>query len=255
MKIQVLEKTENPEEQVCIAARNDYSDEFVGEVESFAELMADVPGDSLGEKKAGFLKRLLKKGHYGPFEHPHITYMVKGVSRSLMAQITRHRHVTFDVQSQRYVDFSDKDADELIVMPSSIEDVDEGNRDPDKKSLDEIINNHSTADSQEELEDVRELIFSHSIEQSVNAYKELTNLGVPPEDARFVLPIGSKVNMVFTLNARMLMHVADMRAQADAQWEIRQMTGRVLNEAEEWMPNAFAYYRDEMIHRKNRLSP
>jgi thymidylate synthase (FAD) len=53
----------------------------------------------------------------------------------------------------------------------------------------------------------------------------------------------------------MLMHVADMRAAADAQWEIRQMTEDVLELAEEWCPITFEHYNEEMKNRKNRLAP
>jgi thymidylate synthase (FAD) len=78
---------------------------------------------------------------------------------------------------------------------------------------------------------------------------------MPPEDARFVLPIGTEVNMVVSMNARMLMHVADMRAAADAQWEIREMTEGILELAKEWCPNTFEYYEETMKNRKNRLAP
>ena len=78
---------------------------------------------------------------------------------------------------------------------------------------------------------------------------------MPPEDARFVLPIGTEVNMVMSMNVRMLMHVADMRAVADAQWEIREMTQKVLDLAREWCPITFEYYDAEMKNRKNRLAP
>jgi thymidylate synthase (FAD) len=77
----------------------------------------------------------------------------------------------------------------------------------------------------------------------------------PPEDARFLLPMATKVNMVFTLNGRALMHVADMRAAADAQWEVRELTDRMLELAENWMPVTFETYREEMLGRKNRLAP
>ena len=76
-----------------------------------------------------------------------------------------------------------------------------------------------------------------------------------PEDARFVLPIGTGVNVVMSMNARMLMHVADMRAAADAQWEIRQMTEQILDLAREWSPTTFDHYEDSMKNRKNRLAP
>jgi len=53
----------------------------------------------------------------------------------------------------------------------------------------------------------------------------------------------------------MLMHVADMRAAADAQWEIRDMTERVLDHAKDWCPITFEYYEEHMKNRKNRLAP
>lgn len=93
------------------------------------------------------------------------------------------------------------------------------------------------------------------MKRSFKSYRNLLEMGTAPENARMVLPIGTKVNMVFTLNARTLMHIADMRAAADAQWEIRELTEKVLEKAEEWMTMTFAYYNAEMKNRKNRLAP
>lgn len=78
---------------------------------------------------------------------------------------------------------------------------------------------------------------------------------MPSKDARFVLPIGTKVNLVMTLNVQMLMHVADMRAAADSQWEIRELTEEFLEMAAEWYPLTFAYYEEHMKGRKNQLAP
>ena len=57
----------------------------------------------------------------------------------------------------------------------------------------------------------REEVFRESVSRSVEDYQRLFDLGTDLEDARFVLPIRTKVNMVMSMNARMLMHVADMR--------------------------------------------
>jgi len=98
-------------------------------------------------------------------------------------------------------------------------------------------------------------VYEQAIRESFMAYQELLDLGAAPENARMVLPIGTKVNITFTVNARTLMHIADMRAAADAQWEIREMTESVLDLAEEWMPFAFHYYNENLKNRKNRLAP
>jgi thymidylate synthase (FAD) len=165
-----------------------------------------------------------------------------------MAQLTRHRHVSFDVQSMRYVSFDDVDPaevhkGEMVVVPPSVTDPDWVGRNQDSGPVDE-----ETAERREEL-------FRETIEDAFDSYQELLELGLPPEDARFVLPIGTKVNLVMSMNVRMLMHVADMRAAADSQWEIRGMTEEVLDLAAEWCPITFEYYEEEMKNRKNRLAP
>jgi len=247
MHVRLLEATADPEELLCTAARNDYSAEFVGD-QSFEETMAEIEGESLEAKKETLIGHLLSHGHFGPFEHPTATFAVEGVSRSCMAQITRHRHVSFDVQSMRYVAFDDVDTEdvrdgEMVVVPPSATDPDWVGR------------NQQTG--QVDAEDVaeREEIFRETIANAVESYQDLLDLGMPPEDARFVLPIGTKVNIVMSMNARMLMHVADMRAAADAQWEIREMTEAMLDLAADWCPITFDYYEEELKHRKNRLAP
>ena len=247
MNVRLLEATENPEEVVCRAARNDYMSEFNADL-SFEDTMASIEGDDLEEKQRTLISHLLDHGHFGPFEHPQATFAIEGVSRSCLAQLTRHRHASFDVQSMRYVAFDDIDpADvedgELVVTPPSATDPDWIGRNQQGGTVDE------------ETVEQREAVFRNSVRRAVEDYQELLELGMPPEDARFVLPIGTKVNVVMSLNARMLMHVADMRAAADSQWEIRELTEQVLELAADWCPITFDHYEAEMKGRKNRLAP
>jgi thymidylate synthase (FAD) len=247
MDVTLLEATDDPERVICTAARNDYMGEFVG-AQPFEETMASIDGDSLEEKKRTLIGHLLSHGHFGPFEHPQATFAIEGMSRSCMAQITRHRHVSFDVQSMRYVAFDEVDPDEvrageMVVVPPSATDPDWVGR------------NQRTGSVDDEIVEEREEVFRESVARSVKDYQRLLDLGMAPEDARFVLPIGTKVNVVMSMNARMLMHVADMRAAADAQWEIREVTERVLDLAAEWCPITFEHYEEHMKGRKNRLAP
>jgi thymidylate synthase (FAD) len=247
MEVTLLEATSEPERLVCQAARNDYMSEFVADT-PFEEVMADVDGDTPRERTETLIAQLMDHGHFGPFEHPQATFAVEGVSRSCMAQLTRHRHVSFDVQSMRYVVFDDVDPADvregaMVVVPPSATDPDWVGR------------NQRTADVDEADAQRREELFRETVADAVESYQELLDLGMPPEDARFVLPIGTKVNIVMSMNVRMLMHVADMRAAADAQWEIREMTEKLLDLAAEWCPVTFDYYEREMKGRKNRLAP
>ncbi|MDL5360959.1 FAD-dependent thymidylate synthase [Halalkalicoccus sp. NIPERK01] len=247
MDVTLLEATEDPERVICTAARNDYMSGFVGD-QSFEEVMESVDGEGIEEKKRTLIGHLLSHGHFGPFEHPQATFAVRGISRSCMAQLTRHRHVSFDVQSMRYVAFDDVDPDdvrdgEMVVVPPSASDPNWVGRNQTSGAVDE------------ETVSERERVFTESVSRSVEEYQRLLELGMAPEDARFVLPIGTEVNLVMSMNARMLMHVADMRAAADSQWEIREMTEKVLALAAEWCPLTFAYYDEHMKGRKNRLAP
>jgi len=247
MEVRLLEATEDPEEVVCRAARNDYMERFNADL-PFEEAMAEIEGETLEDKKATLIGNLLDHGHFGPFEHPQATFAVKGVSRSCMAQITRHRHVSFDVQSMRYVAFDEVD-------PADVEDGAMVVTPPSATDPDWVGRNQAAGEVDEGTAERREAVFRRSVRRSVEEYQELLELGMPPEDARFVLPIGTEVNIVMSMNARMLMHVADMRAAGDAQWEIRRMTESMLDLAADWCPITFEHYEEHMHNRKNRLAP
>ncbi|MDY7082203.1 MAG: FAD-dependent thymidylate synthase, partial [Halobacteria archaeon] len=92
-------------------------------------------------------------------------------------------------------------------------------------------------------------------EDQSESYNRLREQGVPAEDARSVLGMGIKINMTFTMNARALMHLFDMRAAGDAQCEIRDLSEKIIALTKEWMPTTFEYYDENMKNRKNRLGP
>ncbi|EGQ44316.1 MAG: thymidylate synthase, flavin-dependent [Candidatus Nanosalina sp. J07AB43] len=240
MKVQVVKSTQSPERVVCTAARGDYYDGFVGETD-FYELMDSVDYDDrhvglvkeLSNKVAynqryidieasiaAFVEKQLSRGHFGPWEHPQISIAIKGVSRATMAQITRHRHLTFDVQSQRYVDFSDKEA----IMPRSLEEDDHFSRED------------GLVDLAEEVRQTFRQEYEEKTERLFEVYQEMVDEGVPKEDARFLLPIGTPVNMTLSGNARTMMHVLNLRQKADAQWEIRELSNEIVNVLENWIP-------------------
>lgn len=504
MRIEVVEATPEPEELACRAARNDYMTEWIGD-KSFEEVMENVDGDSLEEKKENLITHLIRRGHYGPFEHPHATFTVEGVSRITMAQITRHRHASFDVQSLRYTEPNlgvtadpgvrslppgdgtkrrpgyrlDRNQEETVaewvegglsvaaaaavlganetevlevvedydVSPGEtmngpradgvggmqvlgyvlgcgelegdyvlvredacesgylkwiaelsgaglysvdgrevvavwtgealrglrelgldnsvagvLRDLDGADRigflrglfeaaggfygdahfvasdedtgafadaltelcDADPK-VEAVSAGHGVVADAEEVADLlyldangikglhksrllqamdaseaveerfsgavgewldaqefiyppsvreREVVsreagrveFDYPVWRRVDAlrraylrqsetYNRLREMGVPAEDARAVLGMGLKINMTFTMNARALMHLFDMRAAGDAQWEVRRLSEMLIERLKEWMPTTFSYYDEHLRNRKNRLGP
>lgn len=272
MEVEVLQATENPERLVCQAARGDYYSGYVGDTE-YAELMKDVDSkdhhlqeelvdcnytarssmtwddyedsklsyDSrpvVNARTRSFIEKQLSRGHYGPWEHPQITFAVKGVSRVTMAQITRHRHMTFDVQSMRYADFSEKE--DNVAMPRSLEDPDHFTRETGAVDIDETGRRWLKAK------------YDDYVENAFHLYESMVDNGVPKEDARFILPLGTTVNMTFSGNVRTFLHLLDMRRKANAQWEIRELSEKLLDELFDWCPYTFNYYEE---HGPNKLSP
>jgi thymidylate synthase (FAD) len=206
------QSTPFPDDAAIMAARGDYMDDsLIGK--SVGEAM-----EGTGRSREELIEKLLRSGHFGPFEHAQAVFHVEGISRAAMAQLTRHRHMSFDVQSQRYVDFSHKEP----VVPKSIREAG--------------------------LQRAVEL----TMRGSVWWYNRLVELGVPKEDARFVLPMATPVNLTFSANARSLMHFFDLRHNMKAQWEIRELAGLVLEECEEWAPLTFNGYEKHINNNSLR---
>ena len=109
MTVRLLSHTPDPERLIAAAAKNCYSSTDVdGILEGLTE-----------EKTLSFLQMLTEIGHESPIEHVSFTFAIEGVSRSLLAQITRHRMASYSVQSQRYV----REHGFEYVVPPAIEKI------------------------------------------------------------------------------------------------------------------------------------
>jgi len=222
--------TPNPDEATVVAARGDYMKKSLIGDESVETALNGIrkadPGDPKRERMRKFIEQMLQRGHFGPFEHPRAFFAVEGITRDQMAQITRHRvGVSFDVQSMRYVDFSDAEAE----VPETASDV----------TLDIEV-------EEESAEYPVENIYRESYESSLDFYRDLREAGMEPEDARKVLPIGTKVNMTFTASLRALMHIFDLRVSGAAQHDTRGFTQQVMDLTEDWAPISMSEYKEHV---------
>jgi len=197
MKVKLLKFTHEPEKTCAVAARLCYSASGIDEItEKFTQ-----------EKIKDLLERVISSGHHSVLEHVSFSFGIEGVSRALLAQLTRHRIASFSVQSQRYVKF--KDGVEFIIPQTALKD----------KKISEK--------------------FNAFLKQSEDFYKELLELGVPAEDARYILPNASATKIILTMNARELRHFFSLRCCNRAQWEIREMSCRMLNLVKKEAPILF----------------
>lgn len=168
-----------------------------------AELMETMPE----ERVRSVLATVIKSGHLSTLEHASYTFAVDGVSRALTHQLVRHRIASFNQQSQRYVKFA---GGVPVVKPGTVTDNDEASR-----------------------------IFDETVDAIEAAYARLLELGVPAEDARYLLPNAAESKIVITMNVRELLHFFSLRCCNRAQWEIREMAHRMLELARPTAPYIF----------------
>ena len=158
------------------------------------------------EKVRKLLTDIRASGHMSPFEHAVFTFGVSGLSRVASHQLVRHRVASFSQQSQRYVSMKEN----TVVVPQSIA------SDPERLRL-----------------------YEEAASKATEYYNELVEMGVDKEDARFILPHGGNTNIIFTMNARELMHFFRLRLCHRAQWEIRELALKVLEQVLPVAPEIF----------------
>ena len=171
------------------------------------------------DKVASFLETLTKLGHESPVEHASFTFGIEGVSRALLAQITRHRIASFSVQSQRYVEKSSFD----YITPPEIASI------PEAKELFEAEMKHDA----EVYDRLRELLLEKHkatlIAEGMDEKEALRVAGKKAnEDARFVLPNACDTRIIMTMNTRSLYNFFELRCCTRAQWEIRALAIEML---------------------------
>lgn len=156
-----------------------------------------------GEKA---LKAAMAGGHESVLEHATFTFWIEGVSRVLLAQLTRHRLVSFSVESQRYTNSKDNP----VYLPESVQKY----------------------GRQLNLQSYMQVLFE--------LYEDMLEAGIPKEDARYILPMGITTNLVMTANARELRHIFSLRCCNRAQKEIRDLAWEMLRLCKEAAPELFA---------------
>lgn len=149
-----------------------------------------------------------KSGHLSIFEFAQFHFHIEGVSRALLAQITRHRTGHFGVRSQRYCS---EEGFEYIIPPT-------------------ILNN-------EEVEEEYINLMNHI----KWFYKFAKQHDIPNEDARFALPNACETKLDFSIDGRNLMHFMNERLCSKAQWEIRELAEKMRDCVLEVEPNFKPY--------------
>ncbi|MBR2823023.1 MAG: FAD-dependent thymidylate synthase [Clostridia bacterium] len=204
MKVELIRHTLRPEETIALGAKLCYSKAVIGDLK-----------DRIEERdQATFIERLLDMGHESVFEHASFTFGVEGVSRVLLAQLTRHRLASFSVQSQRYVSYEKGFG---YIIPPAIR----------------AMGPEEEAEYHRQMEQMQR--WYNEWQEKLGKRGEGSN-----EDARFVLPNACETRILMTMNVRELRHFFSLRMCNRAQWEIREMATRMHRLCMETAPALFA---------------
>ena len=202
LKVILLRHTLSPEETVALAAKLCYSKSTI----------SDLNEKISSRDQSEFIKKLMDMGHESVLEHATFTFGIEGVSRVLLAQLTRHRIASFSVQSQRYVSYENGFG---YIIPDSISSLGE-----------EAVKKYHTQ--------------MQTIEKWYTEWQTMLGKGEKSnEDARFVLPNACETRILLTMNVRELRHFFSLRMCNRAQWEIRNMAKEMFRLCFETAPSLF----------------
>lgn len=233
-QIKTLAATPNPQQVVYAALHQDYSPDFVG--------VAELPDETTCGEIA--IKSLLSgdRGHYGPLEHPQITLACGYINHGTVQQLTRHRLVSFDVQSFRYTG-------------SQVVKVAQEKRDVESVFYLRPVGEYSDRQGKRyEYTEAERSDDINSIIELAGTYAQSLSYGMAEEHARSLLPFDCRQHFVLSCNARSLMHLLDLRWKKDAQLECQWFCDLLFVRFAEWMPQIAEWYKSSRA-KKGKLAP
>ena len=154
--------------------------------------IASICYDSDPKDPMKLVKHLYLNGHHSVFEHIYFTFKIEGISRACSHQLVRHRMCSFTQRSQRYCA---EDEFSFVTPPT-----------------------------------MYYSIFGSDMNIIKGWYKLHQKSGVPNEDARYILPNACCTELYLSCNLRELIHIANERLCAKAQWEIRELVKRMVEQ-------------------------
>ncbi len=222
MNVQLIAHTLLPEKIVAASAKLCYSPATI-----------DTVMEGLDEEKtASFVDMLSEIGHESPIEHASFTFGIEGVSRALLAQLTRHRMASYSVQSQRYVAakmFEYVLPPEIAAIPEAAEEY--------RRAMEEDQAHYDRLTAILKEKHYADKIAAGMEEKAAARAAEKQAI----EDARFVLPNACTTKIMMTMNARSLLNFFKHRCCNRAQWEIRDLAQRMYALCLEVAPHIFAH--------------
>jgi len=161
------------------------------------------PSNQDNEKISGLIKYCIKHQHWSIFEQAFMTLEIS-TTRGLAAQVLRHRSFTYQEFSQRYADSS------LLADTIPLPEL----RHQDHKNRQNSIDNVDDFKLQK-----YQMLMTDYFQKGMELYKDMLEVGIAKECARFVLPLAVPTKMYMTGSVRSWIHYIELRSANGTQKE------------------------------------
>ena len=190
-KVELIHVTPKAEELIAYMAR-----------------VSNPKNQSNHETAPKLIRYLIKHKHWSPFEMVNMCVEIR-TTRSIAAQILRHRSFSFQEFSQRY-----SEVYSLPILPR-LREQDLINRQNSTPTLDPSLVDSLTDDIEKHYDDAMKL------------YHQLLDKGVAKECAREVLPLSTPTRMYMNGTLRSWLHYCDLRTANGTQYEHKLIADQV----------------------------
>lgn len=190
-------------------------------------------GDKITSDSAeSFVNKIIILGHHSVLEHESMTVRFI-VNRGFTHEEVRHRLCSYTQESTRFVDLKGKHIQfivpphfyPMLPLPSMLID--------NHKSLDSVITTMNLRQYPTLTRWMRHMLNTEDV------YKYMRLNGHPPQEARDVLCIALKTEIVHTANMREWRHIFSLRATKEAHPQMQEQMDALLTEMKTRIPILF----------------
>ena len=169
-----------------------------------------------------FIKKIIDSNHLSVIEHLLATVRII-TDRGVLAELTRHRLASFSVESTRYVNYSKKGLEFIKPCFWDFEPI--NTLQYDKWSDGKL--------SQYQL-------WLTAMQHAENTYLQLIKSGATPQEARSVLPMSLKTEIIMSANLREWLHIFKLRCSEKSHPSIREIMIPLREEFAKRLPVIFS---------------
>ena len=188
------------------------------ELISYMARVSNPSNQNNTETSARLIKYLIDHKHWSPFEMVNMCVSIE-TTRSIAAQILRHRSFSFQEFSQRYAKVA-----AVSVMP-------------ELRRQDHTNRQNSIDDLHQSSKDFFERKIEHLFSECQDLYQQLIQAGVAKECAREVLPLATPTTLYMNGTIRSWLHYVDLRTSNGTQKEHALIAAQIQDLLYQHLPN------------------